>query len=305
MDLIKTFVKLKDSFTYIKEGRKTYRIRQVKKGITSYYTVEGIDVLRSKREDHKKNVRFEATLFSHSIVPAKLKKYKVDKVKKFYSTLKDCYYTIKGFSIYLFDEEDDRIYLMDDKGKDIEEKVFVRFYFTSREPVIEDREDISFWRYKKLKCDYYLLMVIPTLYFRDSKVVYNDNFYFGKEVTVGEALRIWKTVKCVYGYEETVVLINDIQKSKAERTDTFKRILKDRKEKAKKNKKELASILSLDVEILKCRTKPLPLVMRSHSDRTRINYAENKIDGKMDRQLGLERKELKMDRFFKEYNEKI
>jgi hypothetical protein len=294
-----------DSFTYVKEGRKTYRIRQVKNGVIRHYSVQGINALRSARKAHKEEVRFNDVTKEHTPVRKKYKKRKVNKVKQFYDSLKDCYYIIKDFSVYLFDDEDDRIFIMDESGKDIEEKEVVKFYMTPRKPVIDDdREDITYWHYKKLECGYYLLMVFPTLYFRDNRVVFNDRFYFGREITIGEAMRQWKTVKRVYGYEETVVLINDIKRSKGERASIVNRVIKKRKEEARKNKKQLASIMSLDAEVLKNRTRPLKLVMRNHSDRTVINYAENKVAGRIDRHLRSEAKEKQLDKFFKEYNER-
>lgn len=298
----------RNSFTYKKEGRKSYRIREVKGGITRYYIVAGVSELRKEQKQYKEKVKHQENLIpvlnNKSVVQrkpkAKSKAVRIlNKIDNFYSALVDHYYVIKNFSIEMFDEEDDQVYIMTEKAEDITHQTFVKFYLMHKEPVIPDRQDIAFWHFKKIE-EYFVLMIIPKLYFRNSRVFFETYFPYGKEITVSEAKRIWVTVERTYGYEETVVMINDIEKSKASRKSFYTRYLEKRRASSRANKQELEEILTLDTEVLGSPAKPLPLIfktkgcvvgIRDHSDRNVNSYEEIKLLNRIDRQLVKDRAE--------------
>jgi len=291
----------KEYFKYEKQNRKDYRIKEMKFGVVSYYTVSGIDAVRDKEKEWKeRDIRVD-TVEEHKPTIWK-RPIKKDVVKDFYNSLAKHYYIVKDFTVKLYDGDGDHVFMLNDKEEEVESFSVVKFFITTKKIDLSDKYYIHYYAYKKIADDFYALLVLPKLYFRNSRVLFNKHLLIGREMSLAESIKYWKTAEKVYGYEETVIPIKAVRKKQLKNIDVTKLMAKKKEEEVRKEQKQLKQISKLDVNVVKSRKKAPKIVMRCKYSKNVNMSIENRFVGRVDRQLRREQRIREVNKVVDQYN---
>jgi len=202
----------KNFFHRKKQKDGTIRVHYRKNGVHCYITAQS--EAEFKRIKSKYNRKEKYAIVENT--PIEIKKEKravveVNPVDSFYNELYDSdYFLIEGFSIKLFEKSGDQLYLIDEKGESVKEIYPIQFFITNRKPLfLKERENIEYFFVKKLNTSYYLLIIVPKLFIKNNRIVFEE-FGFRTKLSYYTAKRLYKKVDNVL-FDRVKISLKDIR----------------------------------------------------------------------------------------------
>lgn len=258
---------------------KEIKIVSRRNGVTEIYRIENdeSELERAKLRHKNKWQPTEKTERRIYVPPKKEKRIEVDPADYFYSSLeKNDFFIMSDFTIKLFDSEGDHCYIFDVADQEYKEEIMIaKFYLVENkfdESKLDNDKNILTYEVKKLRGNYKILLILPDVNFRDKRFGFEYPRYL-KPISFAEVKTIWKNV-FDFGYEELVVKVGDIPKTRKIRKSVF-HLSKERGVLLRKAEKLRKKILSLNAETI---DNPLLIKIDTH---VRPTAKEYRMDRKM------------------------